>query len=380
MQVEHIPLQHTPSGTSRELRVCRFGQRGARPKAYIQAALHADELPGILVAHELRKLLTNAEETGELIGEVVLVPAANPIGLSQDVLGVHHGRFALADGQNFNRGFADLSKGLNLNVGQMSVVRDTNDWAETHDQSGPLRRALRAAAEAGAHSAISESSALKAQLLALAIDADVVLDLHCDGEAVMHLYTLPSLAARVEPLARLLRAEVCLTALDSGEGPFDEACSRPWAVAAAAMPDAKFAAACLAATVELRGERDVFPTMAADDAIAIFEFLKVEGIVGGLSPTLPSHVCYQLPLAAVEPLIAPVSGVIVYQVALGENVCAGHTVAQLVDPVSGDETPLRAGTSGLLFARSSSRWASAGKRIGKIAGAEIIRSGKLLSP
>ncbi len=380
MLVEHIPLRHSPSGTSRELRVYRFGQPGARPKAYIQAALHADELPGILVAHELRKLLSSAEDAGELIGEVVLVPAANPIGLSQDVLGVHHGRFALADGQNFNRGFADLTKDLKQSLSQLAALRDASDAAEITDQSGLLRRTLRAVAEAEVHKCVSESSALKAQLLSLAIDADVVLDLHCDGEAVMHLYTLPSLAARAEPLAQLLRAEVCLTAQESGEGPFDEACSRPWAVAAAAMPGTRFAASCLAATVELRGERDVFPAMAADDAIAIMEFLKVEGIVGGQAPTLPSHVCYQLPLAATEPLIAAVSGVIVYQVALGEKVGAGDTVAQLVDPVSGDKTPVRAGTSGLLFARSSSRWASAGKRIGKIAGAEIIRSGKLLSP
>ena len=380
MQVEHIPLKHAPSGTSRELCVYRFGQPGARPKAYIQAALHADELPGILVAHELRKLLSKAEEAGELIGEAVLVPAANPIGLSQDLLGVHHGRFALADGQNFNRGFADLTKGLKLSLYQISALSDAQNSTETPDQSGLLRRTLRTAAAAGVNRAVSESSALKAQLLALAIDADVVLDLHCDGEAVMHLYTLPSLVARVEPLARLLRADVCLTAQESGEGPFDEACSRPWAVAAAAMPEAKFATACLATTVELRGEHDVLPLLAADDALAIFEFLKIEGVVGGRASRLPSHVCHQLPLAATEPLIAPVSGVIVYEVALGENVGVGDTVAHLIDPISGDGTPVRAGTSGLFFARASSRWASAGKRIGKIAGAEVIRSGKLLSP
>ena len=146
MQVEHIPLKHAPSGTSRALCVYRFGQAGARPKAYIQAALHADELPGILVAHELRKLLSKAEEAGELIGEAVLVPAANPIGLSQDLLGVHHGRFALADGQNFNRGFADLTKGLKLSLYQISALSDAQNSTETPDQSGLLRRTLRTAA------------------------------------------------------------------------------------------------------------------------------------------------------------------------------------------------------------------------------------------
>ena len=147
MQVEHIPLKHAPSGTSRELCVYRFGQAGARPKAYIQAALHADELPGILVVHELRKLLSKADESGELVGEVVLVPAANPIGLAQDLLGVHHGRFALADGQNFNRGFADLTKDLNKSLGRIEAVRSMHNAVEIPDHSTQLRRKLRAAAK-----------------------------------------------------------------------------------------------------------------------------------------------------------------------------------------------------------------------------------------
>ena len=378
MQVEHIPLKHTASGTARSLCVYRFGRPGARPKAYIQAALHADELPGILVAHQLREQLLEIERRGEMLGEVVLVPAANPIGLSQDILGIHHGRFSLSDGQNFNRGFADLMKDLTASLGQTLARGDANAAADSSDKSGQLRRLLKATAEA--QGGVSEATALKESLLTLAIDADVVLDLHCDGEAVMHLYTLPSLAARVKPLASLLRADVCLTAQESGEGPFDEACSRPWAIAAAVLPDAKFTAACLAVTIELRGEHDVFPMIAADDAKAIVDFLKVESIVGGSAPVIPLHVCHELPFAATEPLIAPVSGVVVYERAIGENVCAGDVVAHVIDPISGDKTLVRAGTNGLLFARASSRWASAGKRIGKIAGAEIIRSGKLLSP
>lgn len=378
MQVEHIPLKHTASGTARSLCVYRFGQPGARPKAYIQAALHADELPGILVAHQLREQLLDIERNGELIGEIVLVPAANPIGLSQDVLGIHHGRFSLADGQNFNRGFPDLMKDLTVSLSQTLARGDANTPADTSDKSDLLRRMLKVAAEA--QIGVSEATALKTLLLTLAIDADVVLDLHCDGEAVMHLYTLPSLSARVQPLASLLGADVCLTAQESGDGPFDEACSRPWVIAAAALPEATFSEACLAVTVELRGEHDVFPMIAADDAKAILDFLKVESIVGGLAPIIPLHVCHELPFAATEPLIAPVSGVIVYERAIGENVCAGDVVAHVVDPLSGAETLVRAGTNGLLFARASSRWASAGKRIGKIAGAEIIRSGKLLSP
>ena len=371
MQVELLPLQHSPSGTSRTLRVMRFGSIGARPKAYIQAALHADELPGVLTAHELAALLAKAEATGALTGEVVLVPAANPIGLAQEFLGVHHGRFALADGQNFNRGFADLSP----NVISDLAARATDSGV---DFSRELRNLLSVAA--GAQKAQSESAALKAQLLALAVNSDVVLDLHCDGEAVMHCYTLPSLAERLAPLARLLGAKVCLTASESGDGPFDEACSRPWQIAADRFPGSTFSAPCLAATIELRGERDVSPIFAKADARAIFDFLQIEGIISGDRPVLSGQSPLIAPLAGVEPLLAPCSGVLVFTTELGATVDRGDAIATLVDPVTGQATPILAGTSGLLFARAAGRWASAGKRVGKIAGTEIIRSGKLLSP
>ena len=371
MQIDLIPLHHSPSGTTRTLQVHRFGQPGARPKAYVQAALHADELPGVLVAHELIALLGDAERRGDVVGEVVVVPAANPIGLSQEFLGIHHGRFALSDGFNFNRGFADVSRGLDeaLPSGSVLAGRDASDGLRVH-----FRDAVRQ------QTGNSESAMLKSQLLALAIDADVVLDLHCDGEAVMHLYTLPSLSTRVAPLARLLGASVVLTATESGEGPFDEACSRPWLAARAALPNALFSAPCLAATVELRGERDISPLLARKDALAVFEFLKLEAVINGTPPTLPNHSYLSLPLAATEPVTAPVSGVLMFVCELGSSVAHGDVIAHLLDPVTGHTTPVTAGTSGLLFARAASRWASAGKRIGKIAGNEIIRSGKLLSP
>ena len=44
-----IALPPVAPGTRREIEVLRFGTPGARPKAYLQAGLHADELPGMLV-------------------------------------------------------------------------------------------------------------------------------------------------------------------------------------------------------------------------------------------------------------------------------------------------------------------------------------------
>src|SRR5690606_1261006 len=86
----------------------RFGPPNRGKKVYLQAGLHADEWPGMLVLQHLMMLLEQAEHHQRLRGEVVCVPFANPIGLSQHVAGYLAGRFDLAGTGNFNRNFGDL--------------------------------------------------------------------------------------------------------------------------------------------------------------------------------------------------------------------------------------------------------------------------------
>jgi hypothetical protein len=64
---------------------------------------------------------------------------------------------------------------------------------------------------------------------------------------------------------------------------------------------------------------------------------------------------------------------------VGAVVAAGEPIVDVVDPLTGVATTVRAGTSGVLFARAAGRFARPGKRLAKIAGAEPLRSGRLLS-
>jgi predicted deacylase len=136
MKTEIHRLRCSPPGTIHELRVLRFGTPGARPKATIQAALHADETPALLVAQALRDLLQQLEDSGALLGEVVLVPAANPVGLGQHLLGRHEGRFDLRDGINFNRGHANLADRAQLllqgRLGSEPAVADPRRGSQAH--------------------------------------------------------------------------------------------------------------------------------------------------------------------------------------------------------------------------------------------------------
>jgi predicted deacylase len=78
----HI-LPAVSPGNSRTLTVIRYGDSTAGNKAYIQAGLHADEAPGYLVMHHLIDQLDQADAADKINGQILLVPMANPIGVSQ---------------------------------------------------------------------------------------------------------------------------------------------------------------------------------------------------------------------------------------------------------------------------------------------------------
>ena len=371
MEQISIPLPSPAAGTSRALSFLRFGKEGAGPKAYIQASLHSDELPGMLVAHHLRKQLAELEEQDRLLGEVVLVPAANPIGLAQTLLGSSQGRFDLRTGQNFNRMFHNLSRDV------LDRVK-ANLGPETRANRDLIRSAIRESLMEQAP--IDELSVQRLALMRLAADADVVLDLHCDCESVLHVYTGTPLWERVAPLAGLLDARVALLATDSGDAPFDEACSRIWwDIAEMVKGDFPIPLACISATVELRGFADVTHADAERDATALLDFLRLQGIIAGpLSQAVPVA-CEPTPLAGCMPLTAPTAGLVVYLRELGETVKAGDPLIDLIDPVSGNVQQLLAPVDGIYFARENRRYVPPGTRLSKVAGREAVRSGPLLS-
>ncbi|MBC7454313.1 MAG: succinylglutamate desuccinylase/aspartoacylase family protein [Massilia sp.] len=371
MHIFRHPIAPFDSGAGHHLTSCHFGTPGAGKKVYIQAALHADEVPGMLVAQCLRTELAALEAQGKLRGEIILVPAANPLGLAQAIHGAPFGRFDLSTGINFNRAYKHVAHEL--------VASLDGELGPDLDANVALVRA-HARASVARWQPSSDAETLKKILLGLAIDADIVLDLHCDNEAVLHLYTGTPLAEAAAPLAALLGAQAVLLAHAAGGEPFDEACSRLWwDLAAHFGPTTPLTPACLSCTVELRGERDVSYALATQDAQALLQFLAHNGVIDLAPAALPVPLCEPTPLEGVEPILAPHAGVLVFLARLGERVEAGAAIADLIDPVSGAVSTLRTSVAGVFFARTAHRHLLRGMSVGKIAGARAFRAGQLLS-
>jgi predicted deacylase len=372
LRTESLGLPHVDGLDVAPLIFRRFGERGARPKVYVQAGLHADELPGMLVARHLAAELAELEAAGRLVGEVVLVPIANPIGLAQVEGGYLVGRVERATGRNFNRGYADLAA-----LTREAVTGRLGDDPAANVEL--IRSAMREAASA--LPAADAFTTLQRALLVEACDADIVLDLHADNEALLHLYVAAERWPDAQDLAAELDARAVLLTDDSGGGPFDEACSRPWAALAEAFPDAAIPNACLSATVELRSNNEVSWDDADRDARALLRFFMRRGVVEGSAGGLPRLLCRAHSIRAMQQVRSPTEGLIVYRRRLGDTVDAGEIIAQIVPRDGGAPVEVPATTRGVLFARHDQRWAWADKVIGKVAGEEILpeRQGDLLT-
>jgi predicted deacylase len=378
MQAHIHPLSAPYARATYELTSFHFGTPGSGKKVYIQGSLHADEVPGMLVAQFLRKELAALEAAGKISGEIILVPAANPIGLAQVLHGAAFGRFDLTTGVNFNRAYKhvadDLKKSLEGKLG-----------ADAAANVALIREHARASIAAWQPNTDAET--LKKTLMTLAIDADIVLDLHCDNEAVLHIYAGTPLAEGIAPLSAILGSHATLLAYEAGGEPFDEACSRLWwDLDRHFQHRFPIPAACLSTTVELRGEQEVSYDLARKDAAGLLQFLTLQGVLHAgdaaaqaAAAVLPAPLCEATPLEGVEPLYAPHAGILVYTRELGERVKAGDEIADLIDPVSGDVTVLRAAVDGVFFARSAHRHVIRGMNVGKVAGAKAYREGDLLS-
>lgn len=373
MRTEIHPLLSPSLGTQRSITSFHFGPAAAGGgwprKVYIQASLHAGEIPGMLVAHLLRQQFADLEARGLLRAEIVLVPVANPIGLAQQLHYQPQGRFDLETGENFNRLYSEPSAQIIPQLAQQLT-------ADVDANRRIIRQALRTAIAGQAVN--SELQSLRQILHLLAIDADLVLDLHCDFAGPLHLYAHSEHWPLLEPLAAHLQCGVSLLADEYGVMPFDEAIFLPWANIRAALPQFPVPFDSVAVTVELRGEGDVNYTLAGQDSQAILHYLTACGVICAPPVAVPPLPRPATPLQGSQTLIAPHAGVIVMLAELGSVVQLGDAIADVIDPIEGTATTLRAGTTGVFYVFARHPYVTRGSTVAKIAGTAALGKKNLL--
>lgn len=401
VETHSIRLPVMTPGTSRTVSWLRFGREGARPKAYLQAAIHANEMPGSMALHHLMPMLADADREGRIPGEVVVVPAVNPIGHAQLVGNQHLGRYHFLSYENYNRNWIDLAPAVAERLAEylgetvqptggasgegLHPDRSPGNGQRTGQELVSLIRQT-ALAVLDAMSAQQELRRLRIEVQKLSIDADYVLDLHCDINAVMHLFMngrdFPQGASTRSGPAYELAADLGSKATLYNE-PYPTALTFSgvhgalWSRLADRFPHAEIPQACMACTVEMRSQQDVSHALGNSDARDLLRWLTRQGVVEGDPGPLPGLAAPLSPMEGMDVGYAPVSGFLAYHLRPGQEVREGQVICEVIDPTDprGDlaRTPVVARTSGVLFSRrldGSLAWP--GMVLFRIAGSERL--------
>jgi predicted deacylase len=273
------------------------GNAPAAPSAYLQAALHAGELPGVVAIHALMPKLRAAEAEGRIRGDITIVPSANPIGRAQYLYGDHQGRFHLGTRINFNREFPRLPR-------PDLVLLPTEDKIATIDRR------------------------LKARLLKLSLGHEIVLDLHCDDEGVPYFYVHSALWPTMADCAAAFGADAVVIWSGASDAEFEEASIHPYLASGASAEDL---ARRVVTTVELRGIADVEYGYAEADAAGLYRLLVARGVIEDRTVAPAGEFKgVAAPIGNVEMVKTPKGGALLYDVKPGERVSEGQRIATVV--------------------------------------------------
>ncbi len=366
-----IQLPSMTPGSHREIKWLRFGKARARPKVYMQAAIHANEMPGSMALHHLMPQLLAAESRGLIQGEIIVVPTVNPIGQAQLVGNAHLGRYNLLSYENFNRNWLDLSEAVGQRVGRQLGA----------DAQANVKRIRKAALTVLAEmKPVNELQTLRVEIMKLSVDADYMLDLHCDIHAALHLFTsecdwpngaVRELAADLGSKANLYNEGYAKSLTVSGVH------AGLWGRLRERFTQAAIPQACMSVTVEMRSQFDVSDALGRSDAANLYRWLVRRGVIKGAAQPLPRLLSPAMPMSGMDVGYSQGTGFLVFHEKPGTKVKKGQAICDVIDPANphgaAARTTYKSQTDGVLFSCRLDGYLSwPGQVMYRIAGAEPL--------
>lgn len=347
-----LPMRQLPSGDSLHLRIYEIGVNG--PQVYLQANVHGSEVQGSWVlAHLLDHLRTLPAKRWH--GKVIVVPNANPVALNNKIAEHTVGPFDLLTGENWNRAYPNLLA--------QAGFPEANYWRALDGAWPVVKAAFQTALAQALHERTQTFSANQAlryldkhasTLMALALSADLVVDLHTSTAGARFAYS-PACAVA---LAAQLHIEAVLTMDGSFAPALDDAFNHPWQQLANWRPELIEAAAGnypAAITLELGSQETVDQANLAQDMAGLLRLLEGAGVLKS-ERRLPARNVQVAAARDYVALCAPCGGLFHPLVALGSTVHRGSVIGELLNLATLEhglnqaKTLLRAPADGVLLA------------------------------
>ncbi|MEM0912058.1 MAG: succinylglutamate desuccinylase/aspartoacylase family protein [Pseudomonadota bacterium] len=318
----HIAVAQNASGRNLHVPVYTLGCGKPGPKVYIQSSIHGAEVQGNVVIHHIIQHLADRE----IFGSITLVPSCNPVGTNIKAGEYTLGRFDPVNGTNWNRGyFFDESAVLQF----ADEVKETDDIIKIKQDFQRHWQAL-IQDKINTDWGIPLAQRLNLTLQLVALDADIVMDLHNGPVSSRHIY-VPEYAE-----CEIGHFSVSHNILIPNRfaGALDEATFCPWWTLSQCL-EAKFSRCYAfekyAYTIEM-GSQEVIDFAEGDtDAQNILAYLGEKEVLFDCEFTALNMTRYVTDLADYKTLYSDFGGMVEYVAKPGQLTKRGETMARMLN-------------------------------------------------
>ncbi|WDD99537.1 succinylglutamate desuccinylase/aspartoacylase family protein [Thalassomonas actiniarum] len=317
---EVLHMGEMASGAALTVPVYRLKGQGSGPGVYIQANMHGAEVQGNAVIYQLLELLQGLT----LLGNITLVPYANPVGCNHKNGEYTLGRFDPITGVNWNRMY-------HFNEQQIPEFSEQHQASSIEVIEQAFRELLLAdIADKLDHNVfgLTTGQRIAYQLQKMAHKADLVLDLHTGPISSKHLYC-PEYAI---DSARYFDIPHTIVIPNSFDGAMDEATFCPWWTLQQAFGELgrELDFNKESFTVELGSQEQIDLDVAYQDALSILSYLQYKGVIADASfqpQAMTRYACY---LKDYKAFYSPMGGMVDYLATFGEPLAAGEPIARIL--------------------------------------------------
>lgn len=318
----HLPVAQNASG--RNLNVPVYHVRGEEPgpTVYIQSSIHGAEVQGNVVIYHLLQQLKQLR----VRGEIILVPNCNPVGTNIKAGEYTLGRFDPVNGTNWNRGYHYDEQAVRAFADTVAADSDTASVKTAFRQrlADGIRRKLDNPWGLGL------AQQLNLRLQQMAVNADIVLDLHNGPVSTRHIY-IPEYARGA---AHDFNMPHCIFIPNVFAGALDEACFCPWWTLSDCLHTrhgVKHEFGIEGFTLEMGSQEVIQFEDGLVDALGILGYLNTRGVLRGCDITPQPMRRVGVSLNDYKTLYTDWGGMVEYLARPGEPVAEGSPMANILN-------------------------------------------------